>query len=142
MYREFLRLSNEKGERHPEVLDYVIKHGFDIIKDARNYTPDMEYKYMITFTVRSELRHMHNTIEEYILNLLKPMCFKLYYSKEHVKTNVHWHCVIHMTSRIVHSKFRYYKQKYGFVDISRSKDLSDENSIKYISKESEVIHVK
>lgn len=142
-YEEFLNKMAEYGTvRKPEFFQWYIKNLDNILRDAQHYKPKKEYKYMLTFTIDPKKHNpteglVQASIEKYIIKLLKDSKnSKFYFAKEHANSNCHWHCVIHRDTIFRQDIVRYYKQKYGHVDISRSHDLSDEHTEKYLSKES------
>lgn len=138
-----------------EALDFVATHGYSIWRDMPTSRHSVkikikpsEYKYLITFTLdpkKVEItdRLKKSKIEDYIVGLLKTSDNnRFYYAREHDDSNTHWHCIIHRTKPMRQDVLAYYKKKYGMVDVSRSKDLSDEHSIKYLGKESKIVTVK
>jgi len=79
---------------------------------------------------------VQDEIEMYIQKLMnQPYYDKVYYVKEHADSNCHWHVVVYLNQVFKQDHVRYYRKKYGNVDISRSKDLSDEHTQKYLSKD-------
>lgn len=148
---EYFKLLEEHGGdiRNPIPLDFYIKHQKDILNDAKNAKFPGEYKYMITFTVDPKKHPNMNSAEfqtrvsDYIIKLLKPLSDRFYFVQEHSDTNVHWHCVIHRATRFPFVKLQYYKKVYGSVDVSKSRDvLNDQNSINYLKKEGKIINIK
>lgn len=141
------KLRDHNGDiRAPEMLAYTIKHMAEIVRDARDWEPVKEYKYMLTFTM--DPKKIENTdmnrdkIELYICNLMrKAETSKCYYSKEHELTNCHWHVILHRKSALKSDYLSYYKKTFGHVDVSRSKDLGDTNSMKYLSKEGKIYQI-
>lgn len=138
-----------------EAIDYVLKHGMDIWIDMSKSKHNVkikikpsEYKYMVTFTLDPKKvdikdRQLLLKIESYIVNLLKTTDnFRFYYAREHDDTNPHWHCIVHRTLPLKQDVLAYYKKKYGLVDVSRSRNLSDEHSLEYLGKESKIVTVK
>lgn len=150
-YDEFMKLSRTCTES--ELISFVLAHGERIVKDALSSKTvreaDLkEYKYMITFTLdpkKVDLKSAEDVqkVEDYIVKLLKCSAnFRFYYAKEHADSNPHWHVVIHRYKPFPQSEVSYYKKKYGMVDISRSKILIDEASMKYLGKESNIVTIK
>lgn len=151
-YQEWIEKSKEYNQdfRHPEMLDFTIKNMPEILRDFKLWEPEKHYKYMLTFTLDPKkfnfstltVDDYKNDVEDYICNLMrKPETKKCYYVREHDQTNCHWHVVVHRTSPIRSDYLSYYKKKFGSVDVSRSKYLEDTHSIKYLSKESEIVQI-
>lgn len=139
--------------RCKESLEWIIKHSFHLQRDIKTYKPDEFYKYMLTFTIDpskvdiscdSDKKVWIEYVDTYIHNLLfkNKTIYRAYYSREHDESNVHWHAIVHCHAAFDHKMLNYYKKTYGLVDVSRSKQLEDENSIKYLGKESEITHIK
>jgi len=153
-----LFIANQQTLTNHEMLDFVILHGKKIWRDLDSSiyfshkkggkVKPSEYKYLITFTLDPKKVDLKNAavkskIEEYIIGILKvPENHRFYYSREHNDTNTHWHCIVHRKTPFVQDKLRYYKKQYGNVDVSRSHDLSDEHSVKYLGKESTINYIK
>lgn len=103
---------------------------------------------MVTFTVdpkkHPDLNQMDKIkqIEKYIVKVCAPLAGRAYFAREHDNSNVHWHVIIHRNTRLPYEKFGHYKRVYGNVDISRSHQLDDQNSINYLGKESEIQIIK
>lgn len=133
--------------RHIVQINMDIHKSEYMKKSTAKAMPD-EYKYMITFTLDPKKVDMRDEskkviIEDYIVGLLKvPENHRFYYSREHEDTNTHWHTIIHRKTPFKQDKLAYYKKKYGNFDVSRSKILTDDSSIKYLGKESEIITIK
>lgn len=138
-----------------EALGYWIVNVVNINRDIHTseylkekYKKPKEYKYMLTFTldpkkVNLSDRAVKSKIEDYIVNLLKTSeNDRFYYSREHDDSNTHWHVIVHRKVPLRQDKLTYYKKKYGNVDVSRSKDLSDKNSFAYLGKESAIVTIK
>lgn len=147
-YAEWLNMLEEENNdvRNPDVLRFFISNMKEIVHDVKSYTPSKKYKYMLTFTIDPKKHEvtsdLKDKIEIYICNLMrKPETTKCYYVREHDKTNCHWHVILYRKSAIKSDYLSYYKKTFGHVDISRSKDLSDTHSEKYLSKESEIIQI-
>lgn len=143
-FQEFVDLlyKYNQNERHPNIIKFLVAHGDTIMKDYKNWKPKKVYKYMLTFTIDPKKVQGQNdtkvqdSIELYISKLLKDSKYeKVYYVKEHADSNCHWHAVIYSNNRFKQQDIAYYKKKYGNVDISRSHDISDEHTMKYLSKE-------
>lgn len=146
-YEQFLqKMEFYKTCTHPDMYEWYISNMHYIIRDYKSYKPPMIYKYMLTFTLDPKKGpHDLDKMEQYIVGLLtNKENEKIYYVCEHRLTNCHWHAVIYRKSVFKHDSIRYYKQKFGHVDVSRSHDLSDEHTQKYLSKEldSKIIHLK
>lgn len=141
------KLQEQDGDiRAPEMLAYTIKHMAEIVRDARNWEPKKEYKYMLTFTMDPKKiennQSNRDKIELYICNLMrKAETSKCYYSKEHELTNCHWHVILHRNKALESNYLSYYKKVFGHVDVSRSKILGDTESTKYLSKEGKIIEI-
>lgn len=146
-FQQFLDSLTEAGGDHydPDHLKFIIKNMGGIIHDYKDWQPEKVYKYMITFTLDPKKVNMtdenqKNQIEKYITNLIrKPEVLKAYYVREHSDTNTHWHVVVHRNTALRSDYLSYFKKTYGNVHCSRSKTLDDTHSIKYLSKESEII---
>lgn len=142
-FEAFLLLVDRYGRTSSEVLEFVKKHGDYLTRDAKAYyKTHKEYFYLITFTIDPKKHDVNDVIfqdhtEEYIIKVCKNAKGQnIHISKEHADSNCHWHVSLKTTKPIKYSKFRHYKLTIGNVDISRSKQDSQENSINYISKES------
>lgn len=135
-------------EKNGPQIWYDMKSSDHFLHQKRVKVIQSEYKYLITFTLnpsKVDLKDsdLKSKIEAYIVGILKvPENHRFYYSREHDNTNTHWHCIVHRKTPFVQDKLRYYKKQYGNVDISRSKDLTDEHSVKYLGKESIINYVK
>lgn len=136
-----------------ESLDWIISHSSQLARDMKTYTPNKFYKYMLTFTMDPNKKSGYRVtsrneqimfLEGYIFNLIKNSSnvYRAYMAMEHKDTNCHWHVIIHTKKALNYSMLRYYKKTYGMVDVSRSVEISDENSIKYLGKENIVEHIK
>lgn len=142
-YEQYLRITETyPNPRDPIVIDWLIKNMQNVLRDYEHYKPKQIYKYMITFTIDPKKVNDMNTpsrqdqIESYIVRLFKDARFsRVYYVKEHASTNCHWHVVCYLMNCFKQDHVRYYKKIYGNVDISRSHDLSDEHTQKYLSKD-------
>lgn len=153
-----LFVSNQEILTQDEMIEFVLAHGPRIWQDMKSSAyfstkkgekvKPSEYKYLITFTLNPSKVDLKDSkikskIENYIVGLLKvPENHRFYYSREHDTTNTHWHCIVHRKTPFVQDKLRYYKKQYGNIDISRSKNLSDEDSVKYLGKESVINYIK
>lgn len=148
-YEEFLeKMKLFSSEREfmndPECYSWFSRNQIFIIRDAAKWKESSkEYKYMITFTIDPKKHSNKNDVqfqeevEGYIVKLLKDRRrFKtVYYVKEHAETNVHWHAVVYSNTSFKQDLVRYYKNKYGHVDVSRSHEMNDEHTQKYLSKD-------
>lgn len=141
-YSEYLKKLDEYGNiRVPEFFKWYMDNMEQIIKDARYYSPPHIYKYMVTFTIDPKKHDpadsiLQDRIEEYIVGLFNKDLFdKFYYVKEHATSNCHWHCVVYTGKALKYDRLTYYKSKYGHVDVSRSHELEDEHTMKYLTKE-------
>lgn len=149
-YSQYLDLLMEcdNNIRDDRLVDFTLKHGFEIWEDYRKYKPRKEYKYMLTFTLDdSKVTVPRETylrkIEAYIVRLLdKPENFRFYYSNEHRSTNCHWHVIIHRYERLKSDKLTYYRKNYGFVHQSKSFILEDQPSVDYLGKENQILTVR
>lgn len=141
-YGEFLKKFELYGNiRVPEFYEWFVCNMEQIHRDAKHYIPPRIYKYMVTFTIDPK-RHeptdalLQERIEEYIVGLFnKDLYDKFYFVKEHATSNCHWHCVVYTSKALKYDRLTYYKTKYGNVDVSRSHELNDEHTMKYLSKE-------
>lgn len=123
----------------------------EIVRDVKSYEPEKVYKYMLTFTIDPNKVKMNDAewrlinidkVETYICNLMrKPETTKCYYVCEHKTTNCHFHVILYRKSALKSDYLSYYKKTFGHVDVSRSRDLTDTHSEKYLSKESEIIQI-
>jgi len=106
------------------------------------------YFYLCTFTlsvnVCPSVRKV-NEIEEYIIRQFRRVPLKIvqaYYAKEYTKKNIpHWHVAVETTKFLSKNSFNYYQKIYGFVDISRSRINSIEESLNYINKDNVSIKI-
>ena len=142
-YAKFLDMCEvHPNPRDPVMVDWLIKYQHLVLKDYITYSPKKIYKYMLTFTLDPKKvnditsNDVQKKIESYIVSLFKDSRFiRVYYVKEHAQSNCHWHVVIYMNNCFKQDHIRYYRKKYGNVDVSRSHELSDEHTQKYLSKE-------
>lgn len=97
-----------------------------------------KYYYLVTFTIHPEYASREREIEEYIRRqfLRVPLRIKeAWIVRELTATNVpHWHVAVCTYKALKKDRFNYYVKKYGFVDISKSRLNSLEESLNYISK--------
>jgi len=145
-YETFLqKTENKLPGRDNEYIDWITQFMSKIVRDAKLWEPEKTYKYMLTFTLDPNKVDLKDTekkdkIEKYIENLIRrPEATKAYYVREHNETNTHWHVVVHRSSALKSDYLTYYKKNFGNVHTSRSKSLDDNHSIKYLSKENEII---
>lgn len=112
---------------------------------------DTIYQYLITFTKNPKLlaqRHknindrniLNNEIKEYIKKQFhrEPLKIKeawLIEEGDDVDKHVHWHVGVRTTKPLKKDRFNYYKEKYGNLDINKSKCDEDlQEVINYMSK--------
>lgn len=102
------------------------------------------YTYMLTFTINPKIWNvkstdLHDILEEYIIDFAerrKPINADLVKEgtdEDHKHT--HWHLGIETKKYVDFSNFlKYYRKKYGSVDISKSWSNDYKNILKYINK--------
>lgn len=148
-FEHWFELTEKFGIRDEFVLHYFMQNQKEILQDAKTCKIRTEHKYMITFTIdpkkHTNLNELNfqDKVEKYIVKILTPLSDRLYYSKEHKDSNVHWHVCVHRKKAFPYEKLAHYKKTYGHVDVSRSRVIeNDENTIKYLGKESQIVTIK
>lgn len=99
------------------------------------------YEYLVTFTVKPTITDSEALIESYIIKQFKQkpkQVIEAHISKEYTKKGApHWHVAVQTTKALKKDRFNYYIQKYGSIDISKSRLKSIQESINYINKDSQ-----
>lgn len=102
------------------------------------------YIYLVTFTKKSN-DLPDDEIERYITKLFKKgYIIEAHLSKELTKKNVsHWHVVV-VSRKFLCKKplFQHYINKYGMVDISKTRSKTLKNGLTYINKDNPSIRIK
>lgn len=148
-YEQFLIKLKENNFDHraPDLVAFTTENMQKIVHDIKYWEPEKEYKYMLTFTLDPSKVNLKDNdkkdkIEKYISNLIRgPDTIKAYMAREHNDSNTHWHVIVHRRKALKSDYLSYYKKTYGRVDTSRSKNLEDTHSMKYLTKESEIIQI-
>ncbi len=98
-----------------------------------------KYYYLITFTIdKTKYQVLDKIIEKYIISRLQRPALQV--EKAHIvkeltqQGTAHWHASVIAKKYISKSRFKYYINKYGFVDISKNHSQKYETMIKYITK--------
>lgn len=109
------------------------------IKRQVNNNSKTNYFYLITFTVRECVTTKEEVLQQYIESQFKRRALRIIQAdivKEYTKKGkVHWHVSVISEKRLLKKHFNYYTKKYGFVDISKTKIQTNEESLNYINKE-------
>lgn len=131
-----------------DIGDIIMRHKC-FPKYIKQYVKEYEdenkvYTYMLTFTIDPK-RHdvestsLHDMIEDYVItfaerrNPLKADLVKEGTDEDH--KHIHWHLGLELKKYIDFSNFlKFYRNKYGSVDISKSWSNDYNNIITYINK--------
>jgi hypothetical protein len=101
---------------------------------------------MITFTKRDDCQYSEEEIEQIIEKQAKRTALQIVefsYVKEYTKKGIaHWHCYVKSKVSLAKDRFKYYSDKIGYVDISKSKSQNSQNIIDYMEKEKDAKIVK
>lgn len=109
-----------------------------------------KYVYMITFTLDPSkwpevADELCEEVEEYIAaqGTRKGLqIVEYHYVKEYHKNGrPHWHVSVISTKSLKKSLFKYYQQKYGNIDFSRTKGKNNLDTLEYLSKSGTVKRV-
>lgn len=109
-----------------------------------------KYIYMVTFTVSPSkwpeiTESLENEIEAYIVSQATRQglnVLEYHYVKElHKSGRPHWHVSVVAGKALKKSLFKYYQQKYGNIDFSRTKGENNQDTLNYISKSNTVTRV-
>lgn len=96
------------------------------------------YCYLVTFTLSPKNTTSAEIVEEYIRSQFLRAPLKVteaHMTKELTKKGVpHWHVSVKTTLPLKKDRFNYYIQKYGAIDISKSRAQNLEEGINYINK--------
>ncbi len=103
------------------------------------------YYYLITFTLKPDIEEdRYKYIYKYIISRLQRTALqveKAHIVEELTKKGIpHWHCSVVSKKYISKDRFKYYANKFGFVDISKNHSQNYKTMMDYISKE--VIPIK
>lgn len=103
------------------------------------------YRYLITFTIKEPENHDPDKIEKYIKDQFLRSALQVneaYMVRELTKKDVpHWHVACETTKYLPKDRFHYYTQKYGNIDISKTKSQTLKYAINYISKDNEPLKI-
>ncbi len=112
----------------------------DFRKEMRNRNIKTYY-YLVTFTISPDIEdNQIDDIQSYIISQFENrpalhIC-EAYICKEYTKElRPHWHVAVSTHKSLKKDRFNWYQKKYGFVDVSKSKIKSLDESINYIAKE-------
>lgn len=114
------------------------------LKDKINGSQKKLYTYLITFTLdlnKNDLSDkLISDVTKYIKDQAKRAVLKILYyafNQEVTKAGTaHWHAVVVTEKSLSKNRFQYYTQKYGYIDISRTKVTTHHEALNYISKDS------
>lgn len=128
-----LTLASEYYAKHYHRMDS------SYIKKYLNLQKAKKYYYLITFTLRKDMKHLADEAEKYIKKQFTerpPLQIQeAYYVRELTKKGMpHWHVSVCSTTPIAKNRFQYYNKKYGFIDVSKSKQKTLTNGMEYLSK--------
>lgn len=98
------------------------------------------YFYLITFTVKPSFTD-YDTVRDFVKSQAQRKALKFkqfYFSEEKHKSGVpHWHCAVQTEKPLKRDRFNFYVRKYGHVDVSRTNVQTIQESLNYISKDTE-----
>ena len=101
------------------------------------------FHYLVTFTVDPKKDFDKDKVESFIHMQPKRTALQTktaYVAQETTKAGQpHWHMYIVTTKALRSDAFKYYQDRYGNVDISRSKYNNEADALSYITKESDPI---
>ncbi len=97
------------------------------------------YFYLITFTLNDENKDSDpKVIEKYIISRLQGSALQI--EKAHLVQELtqqgrpHWHASIIAKKYISKDRFKYYVNKFGYIDISKNHSQNYDTMLKYITK--------
>ncbi len=97
------------------------------------------YYYLITFTLNDDNKDIDpNIVSKYIISRLASSALQI--EKAHLVQELteqgrpHWHASVLAKKYISKDRFKYYVNKFGFVDISKNHSQNYETMLKYINK--------
>ncbi len=100
------------------------------------------YYYLITFTLSDDNKDLDpKLIKKYIISRLAGSALQV--EKAHLVQELteqgrpHWHASVISKKYISRDRFKYYTDKFGFVDISKNHSQNYQTMIKYITKSNE-----
>ena len=138
--------ANTKDERDKIYLEYVHKYNryIEFHNAFKRYHKRLEnenktYCYMLTFTLKDEIKEdKFDEVNHYIISQSQRDALQVkncWLVKEfHKSGKPHWHMSIETHKCLKKSRFKYYQNKYGNVDISKSRVKDLHESINYMSK--------
>lgn len=144
----FIKQCKEDSEIE-SITDLIMKYGISFPRYIKQYVDEYEnedksYTYMITFTINEKKydvksKDLHNEIEEYIIGFgeqRKPQrCDLVKEGTDEDHKNTHWHLGLKTKKYIDFSNFlKFYRKKYGIVDVSKSWSNDYNNILIYINK--------
>lgn len=115
---------------HPKILSAYVAR-----KDVK------KYRYLCTFTLKPSLpaKDILDEVESYIVKQFRRKPLQIV--SAHIvkegdgdKLHHHWHVAVETKVPLKKDRFNYYQQKYGFVDIDKTKAQNLEETLNYISK--------
>ncbi len=136
-YNEEVIQKKRMTEFHKAIIKYCN------IKDKK----DKRYYYLITFTLSDENKDVDPTkVYKYIKTRLKAEGLKVV--KAHLVQELtqqgrpHWHASVKSSKYISKDRFKYYVNKFGFVDINKNHSQNYETMYKYITKSNTAEQIK
>ncbi len=141
---EWLKLT--KRQQTTFMLDEIYGKGLmkDFHDSMKRYVGLMDkiklrYFYLITFTLKPGVpEDSYKLINKYIINRLQRSALSIEKAdivQEFTKKGVaHWHASVVSKKYISKDRFKYYENKYGFVDISKNHSQDYNTMYNYISK--------
>ncbi len=128
-YWEQIVKTNKMKQFHLAVQLFLSK------KDKIN----QRYYYLITFTLNEENKDIDpKLVNQYIISRLAGSGLQI--EKAHLVQEVtqqgrpHWHVAVIAKKYISKDRFKYYANKFGFIDISKNHSQNYDTMLKYISK--------
>jgi len=117
IFMQYLNINN---------FDQIHKKYFKILSESRK-----RYVYLVTFTLKPEYHNKPEWYDEarkYINTLPDRPALKILKSEtreELTKANIpHWHMACLTSIPLAKSRFIWWTQKFGFIDVSKTKDKS------------------
>jgi len=140
---KLMKNTNDNEEFDKVCLDIPNEEWFDIMCEYRKrmHKKNKRYYYLITFTLRPDIEEKEEkNIFQYIISQFEDrpplQISEAYIVQERTKSDrAHWHVAVSSKVTLSKNMFHYYSSKYGFVDISKSRNNTLEESLKYISKD-------
>lgn len=125
------------------LIDFILKKGEQGYRDVvheMNKHVKKEYHYLITFTLDpSKGPFETDLVEKYICKLLTSKSLKLIVAdvvyEIGASDNSHWHAYARSLTPLKKNRFSTYINRYGNVDISKSKSQDSSHILTYLNKE-------